>query len=134
MWPKHFPEGCPSQTTPAVNGEAYRLVKKATGMIPKDWDSHAQRCPNGCDYCAGKPECQRVSLSVLSTLEDARASLAQLNKFNKRYGGIARASLKPVHGKMTQTGHDLTHYSLWLTAAALEHVCELFALIKPEES
>ena len=127
-WPTHLPSGCPSNDVPNTDGEAYRALLRASGSIAKDWTSHAERCPNGCDYCNGRPPCQRGALSVQTTLEDAREYL----RVNKRYLGLAKATLRPEHGKIAQTTDDKAHYSLWLRRPALDNVGHLFSFVPPE--
>lgn len=127
MWPKHFPKGCPSNDITDVDGEVFRLIR-TDRITTKDMRSHAEKCKLGCDYCRNTTECQRASLSSLSSLEDALCALRVSPLFNS----IAKADLAPEHGKRLQTNGP-GHYSLWLRDSALSHALELFAIVPSED-
>jgi hypothetical protein len=122
-WPKHFPEGCPPASIPDVHGEAFRLLL-GTKVTPREMKSHGEKC-TGCPYCSDVPVCQRVALSVRATLQDALAYLRAMPRFR----AIALAALEPPHGKMTQTGEDTKHFSLWLKEESLADARNLFAVV-----
>lgn len=132
-WPTHLPRGCPGESASDCDGEVYRIIIRATGPIPKDWKSHAERCTEGCPHCKDVPPCERASLSVRTTLEAARAQFAKVNEFNRRFEGIVKAVLRGEHGKIAATG-EVEHYSLWLRRSALERTTELFSIVFPEDS
>lgn len=127
MWPKHFPQGCPGSDVPDVNGQVYRLVASATGVSQKDMVSHAEKCRKGCNFCRSVSPCQRAALSSRKSLEEALRALL----VNQRFAGIAVATLSPEQGKFAQTGEP-THYSLWLTADALDAAIGLFKMVPVE--
>jgi hypothetical protein len=139
-WPTHFPAGCPSGTIPDVNGEVYRLVRNTTGFVPPDWDSHAEVCAErkkgkaGCQHCIGVSMCEVSSLSVRVTYADAVENLRARLRINQRVQGIAKASLRPEHGKLAQTGPDEAHHSLWLRFVHLKAAGSIFAIIPSESS
>lgn len=127
-WPKHFPPGCPSSSTPDIDREVFRLLL-GTKVTAKEFQSHAERCAKGCDHCRDAPLCQRVALSVRATsLEEAIAHLGVM----PRYHAIASAVLSPEHGKIKQTGNDDGHYSVWMSDAAHKDATSLFAIVHVE--
>lgn len=105
-FPSTWPENCPPDDAREAGGVVFRLVKHDP-PIAEDLATHGEtnRLPKA-------PACLRCGLSVFREVGDAvhqRLLLPKLGDF------IARADLKPEHGKTKLTeGRQPTHTTWWV--------------------
>ena len=82
---------CPPEDADDATGGFYRSVKS---KLPSKDDFMT---PAELGKFKHAPECQRVGVSLLSTIEDARHQLELFPGLNKH---IAKGELLPEHGKL----------------------------------
>jgi len=118
-WPTHFPVGCPSDINSLpTDGEIFRLVTSN----PPTMDDAKSVLELG--QYRGKPECQRAGLSCFLTLTDVVHKQMSVPRLQDHL--IGKAVLDQHHGRIAQTGNDLTHHTLWLKAEHLVRFPQLF--------
>lgn len=102
MFVKNWPPGCPPDEAVWADGVYYRLVKSNPAQ-----DADFRTCEE-----SGKkphaPPCKRKALSLLATVNDARA---YMRRYPKLGSFIAEVHLSSEHGKVLDA-HD-GHVSWW---------------------
>ena len=116
-WPDDVPNRCPPVAATPTSGRVYRR-----DCCSADWQNAIQN-----RRFAGRPDCERASLSCCVDLEDLRQRMAMRTEWAAC--GIVVATLEPKHGVILQTGTDRGHYSLWLRRDALLRIRELFKAV-----
>lgn len=116
------PEKCPPPDADGVHGEIYRFVRH-NPPTHADMRSYADegRYPDHRDVCG------RCALSVLARAGDISSARKAIPFFRKLQ--IAKATLRPEHGKSCQSGNHAWHYSLWVKAMYIATIHQEFSVV-----
>jgi hypothetical protein len=101
-FPDDWPQGCPPADAADANGEVFRIVK-ADPLSATDFRSYHEM-----GIARGDPVL-RCGLSVFRLRSDAEHVSRMFPNLGKV---IARATLRPEHGKVKQTGRP-SHTTWW---------------------
>ena len=119
-WPSHFPANCPPVDAIDLEHTIFYLVEHDP-PDQKDFLSAKER-----NTFAGKPECERASLScglTRSYIDQLKESVPRLRPMR-----VAESTLNSEHGKIKPTGKP-GHHSVWLRAAALISATSIFRVV-----
>lgn len=119
---KNCPETCPPPEAVDVNGDVYRFVRSDP---PAHTDMRSWQ-DEGRNPGQGDP-CGRCGLSVLTRLEDVAVARKAIPGFRKRL--VAKATLRPEHGRICETGNHRWHYDLWVRTAHGPTIHEAFFVV-----
>jgi hypothetical protein len=116
------PEDCPPAAAADVNGDIYRFVRKDPPAFEdmRSWEDE-KRNPGQGDPCG------RCALSVLTRAEDIPAAIKAIPFFRRLH--VAKAALKPEHGKICQAGKHRWHYNLWVRAVHGATIHQAFSVV-----
>jgi hypothetical protein len=116
------PEECPPAQAQDVDGEIFRFVRNSPPAHSdmRSWEDEGRKPGTG-------GSCQRCALSVLTRLSDVPEARKAIPLFRRWL--VARAVLKPEHGKSCQTGGHRWHYSLWIRAKHGPSLHERFSVV-----
>ena len=121
-FPVNCPERCPSPEVSDVNGDIYRFVRHnpPAHVDMRSWADEGRNPGHG-------DPCGRCALSVLTRAEDIATARRAIPFFRKLQ--VAKATLRPEHGKSCQSGNNAWHYSLWVRATHGATIHQEFSMV-----
>ena len=120
-WPSYFPDDCPPERAFPSEGDYYRIVKTdppTQGDYVSLYDLDRTRAERTVTN-GQRTVCETMGLSVYASRDQAIQCARQYPKLGNQ---IARIALRPVAGRMLETGGYLDSHHTWWKAVGFNPI------------